>query len=139
MNTYKILKDNIETIYLGKADGSLLEIERKYFDFLPEVGEEVEVFGTDGNYIITRKLTTNSTNSTNSNNPNNTKTLKIWGWICTATSLLFLPFIFGVIGIVLGYLIRSRGDKEQGTVIMICATGAMIFGMWLGAIVWGSI
>lgn len=71
MNTYKILKDNIETIYLGKADGSLLEIERKYFDFLPEVGEEVEVFGTDGNYIITRKLTTNS------NNPNNTKTLKI--------------------------------------------------------------
>lgn len=136
MNTYKILKDNIETIYLGKADGSLLEIERKYFDFLPEVGEEVEVFGTDGNYIITRKLTTNSNNP---NNPNNTKTLKIWGWICTATSLLFLPFIFGVIGIVLGYLIRSRGDKEQGTVIMICATGAMIFGMWLGAIVWGSI
>lgn len=133
MNTYKILKDNIETIYLGKADGSLLEIERKYFDFLPEVGEEVEVFGTDGNYIITRKLTTNS------NNPNNTKTLKIWGWICTATSLLFLPFIFGVIGIVLGYLIRSRGDKKQGTVIMICATGAMIFGMWLGTIVWGSI
>ncbi|KEQ43180.1 hypothetical protein SK642_0055 [Streptococcus mitis] len=133
MNTYKILKDNIETIYLGKADGSLLEIERKYFDFLPEVGEEVEVFGTDGNYIITRKLTTNS------NNPNNTKTLKIWGWICTTTSLLFLPFIFGVIGIVLGYLIRSRGDKEQGTVIMICATGAMIFGMWLGIIVWGSI
>ena len=93
----------------------------------------MEVFGTDGNYIITRKLTINS------NNPNNTKTLKIWGWICTATSLLFLPFIFGVIGIVLGYLIRSRGDKEQGTVIMICATGAMIFGMWLGAIVWGSI
>ena len=133
MNTYKILKDNIETIYLGKADGSLLEIERKYFDFLPEVGEEVEVFGTDGNYIITRKLTTNS------NNPYNTKTLKIWGWICTTTSLLFLPFICGVIGIVLGYLIRSRGDKEQGTVIMICATGAMIFGMWLGIIVWGSI
>lgn len=131
MNTYKILKDNIETIYLGKADGSLLEIERKYFDFLPEVGEEVEVFGNDGNYIITRKLIINSYT------PDNTKTLKIWGWICTATSLLLFPFIFGVIGIVLGYLIRSRGDKEQGTVIMICATGAMIFGMWLGAIVWG--
>ena len=131
MNTYKILRDNIETIYLGKADGSLLEIERKYFDFLPEVGEEVEVFGTDGNYIITRKLVVNS------NISDNTKTLKIWGWICTATSLLFFPFIFGVIGIVLGYIIRSRGDKEQGTVIMICATGAMIFGMWLGAIVWG--
>ena len=131
MNTYKILKDNIETIYLGKADGSLLEIERKYFDFIPEVGEEVEVFGTDGNYIITRKLMISS------DIPDNTKTFKIWGWICTATSLLFLPFIFGVIGIVLRYIIRSRGDKEQGTVIMICATGAMIFGMWLGAIVWG--
>ena len=131
MNTYKILKDNIETIYLGKADGSLLEIERKYFDFLPEVGEEVEVFGTDGNYIITRKLMINS------DTPDNTKMFKIWGWICTATSLLFLPFIFGVIGIVLGYIIRSRGDKEQGTVIIICATGAMILGMWLGAIVWG--
>ena len=131
MNTYKILKDNIETIYLGKADGSLLEIERKYFDFLPEVGEEVEVFGTDWNYIITRKLMINS------DTPDNTKMFKIWGWICTATSLLFLPFIFGVIGIVLGYIIRSRGDKEQGTVIMICATGAMILGMWLGVIVWG--
>ena len=34
MNTYKILKDNIETIYLGNADGSLLEIERKYFEEL---------------------------------------------------------------------------------------------------------
>jgi len=76
MNTYKILKDNIEIIYLGKVDGSLLEIERKYFDFLPEVGEEVEVFGTDGNYIITKKLIINS------DAPDNTKTLKIWGWIC---------------------------------------------------------
>lgn len=131
MNTYKVIKIEGQIIYLGKTDGSLLEIERKYFDFLPEVGEEVEVFGTDGNYIINRKLTTNS------NNSNNTKMLKIWGWICTATSLLFLPFIFGVIGIVLGYIIRSRGDKEQGTVIIICATGAMILGMWLGAIVWG--
>ena len=131
MNTYKVIKIEGQIIYLGKTDGSLLEIERKYFDFLPEVGEEVEVFGTDGNYIINRKLTTNS------NNSNNTKMLKIWGWICTATSLLFFPFIFGVIGIVLGYIIRSKGDKEQGTVIIICATGAMILGMWLGAIVWG--
>lgn len=71
MNTYKVIKIEGQIIYLGKADGSLLEIERKYFDFLPEVGEEVEVFGTDGNYISNRKLTTNS------NNSNNTKMLKI--------------------------------------------------------------
>lgn len=71
MNTYKVIKIEGQIIYLGKTDGSLLEIERKYFDFLPEVGEEVEVFGTDGNYIITRKLMINS------DTPDNTKTFKI--------------------------------------------------------------
>ena len=61
MNVYKVLKDNIETIYLGKTDGTLLEIERGYFDFLPEVGDEVEVYGTEGSYIIKRKSTLQQT------------------------------------------------------------------------------
>ena len=67
--------------------------------------------------------------------------LKVWGWICTGTSLLLLPLVFGIIGIILGYLVRSRGDKEQGTIIMIASIGTMILGIWIGALIgattWG--
>ena len=138
MNVYKVLKDNIETIYLGKTDGTLLEIEREYFDFLPEVGDEVEVYGTEVSYIIKRKSTFQQTAESK---PSNITALKVWGWICTGTSLLFLPLVFGIIGIILGYLVRSRGDKEQGTIIMIASIGTMILGVWIGALIgattWG--
>lgn len=123
---------------MKKIDGTLLEIEREYFDFLPEVGDEVEVYGTEGSYIIKRKSTFQQTAE---NKPSNITALKVWGWICTGTSLLFLPLVFGIIGIILGYLVRSRGDKEQGTIIMIASIGTMILGVWIGALIgattWG--
>lgn len=51
-NVYKVLRDDIEVIHLGKHDGSLLTLERKYFNFLPVVGEEVEIDAIDGGYIV---------------------------------------------------------------------------------------
>jgi hypothetical protein len=37
--------------------------------------------------------------------------------------------------------VRSRGDKEQGTIIMIASIGTMILGIWIGALIgattWG--
>lgn len=55
-NSYKILRDDIEIIHLGKEDdGTLLSIERKYFDFLPEIGQKVAVFQGDGHYIVTKE------------------------------------------------------------------------------------
>ena len=89
-------------------------------------------------YIIKRKSTFQQTAESK---PSNITALKVWGWICTGTSLLFLPLVFGIIGIILGYLVRSRGDKEQGTIIMIASIGTMILGVWIGALIgattWG--
>lgn len=98
----------------------------------------MEVYGTEGSYIIKRKSTFQQTAE---NKPSNITALKVWGWICTGTSLLLLPLVFGIIGIILGYLVRSRGDKEQGTIIMIASIGTMILGIWIGALIgattWG--
>lgn len=57
-NVYKVLRDDIEVIHLGKHDGSLLTLERKYFNFLPVVGEEVEVHTIDGNHFVRKKYST---------------------------------------------------------------------------------
>lgn len=59
---------------------------------------------------------------------------KILGWICAVLALVFFPIILGPAGVILGYLARSRGDKEQGTIIMIVSISTTIIGMLLGAI-----
>lgn len=144
-NTYKILKDNIQTIYLGSEDGSLLEIDRKYFDFLPEVGEYVEVFTSGNQYFIQKKDTASPNYDVVNNNSysdtNNILVLKTCGWICIVLSLLFLPVVFGIIGIILSILLIKRGEEDLGATMFVAAVVAMIVGIWFGAVigtmVWG--
>ena len=50
--TGKVLKDDIDKIILGKDDGTLLKLERKYFNFLPEVGEVLEITKSGNSYIV---------------------------------------------------------------------------------------
>ncbi|HEL1907363.1 TPA: TM2 domain-containing protein [Streptococcus suis] len=53
-NVYKVLNVDVDVIHLGKHDGSLLSLEKKYFNFLPVVGEKVEVYTNDDNYFVRR-------------------------------------------------------------------------------------
>lgn len=55
MNTYKVIKIEGTIIYLGKDDGALLKIEQTSFDFVPQIGDIVEVYKSEEVYIITKK------------------------------------------------------------------------------------
>lgn len=129
MNRYKVIKDKVETIVLGKYDGGVLEVKRDFFDFLPEVGEEVEVYSFGNEYIINRLEIRKTKNESS-----NTSVLKIFGWVCVAGSMILFPIILGPLGLILGYLVRSKGEKEHGTVMMIAAVATMILGFLLGYI-----
>lgn len=56
------------------------------------------------------------------------KYIHFGGWVSAGISLLFLPFVFGLIGIVFGFL-YSKTNKKQGKLIMIIAAVAMLFGV----------
>lgn len=58
----KLIKDDAETIYIGREDGSLLQVGRHAIDFLPEEGQDVQVFQKGEDYIVvpTEKLTAGS-------------------------------------------------------------------------------
>ena len=55
MNTYKVIKIEETLIYLGKDDGTLLKVEQTSFNFVPQLGDIVEVYKSEGTYIITKK------------------------------------------------------------------------------------
>ena len=59
------------------------------------------------------------------------------GWICTALSLLFIPILFGAGGVIFGYLVRNNGETQHGTIMMIAAAACGIFGVILGAAIFG--
>jgi hypothetical protein len=55
----------------------------------------------------------------------------ISGFVCAAVALLFVPVLFGVVGVVLGVIGRSRGER-QGTWAAITAGLSTLAGMVLG-------
>ncbi|KRL13722.1 zinc ribbon domain-containing protein [Schleiferilactobacillus perolens] len=61
--------------------------------------------------------------------------LLVIGWISAIVSLLVVPILFGVVGLIFGYLARSRGRKEAGTILMIASVAAALLGTIIGAIV----
>lgn len=71
------------------------------------------------------------------NNSNNVTLFIILGWISTAVSLLFVPILFGAGGVIFGYLLRSKGQVQHGTIMMIAAIACGIFGVVLGMSVVG--
>ena len=55
MNIFKVIKIEGTIIYLGKDDGTLLKVEQTSFNFVPQLGDIVEVYQSEGTYIITKK------------------------------------------------------------------------------------
>ena len=56
---------------------------------------------------------------------------KIGGWISVAISLLFIPVLFGAVGVIMGYLYREY-DEKQGTILMITSVAGATLGMLIG-------
>ncbi|SEM25407.1 DUF308 domain-containing protein [Nonomuraea pusilla] len=62
--------------------------------------------------------------------------LSIIGFVCAAVSVLFIPILFGLAGIVLGIVGHTRGES-LGKWAAIASGICMVLGMVLGAVVLG--
>jgi len=113
---------------------------KKDYRFCPKCGTKLPVdskfctsCGADLTAPATKPDVTQPMNvNTNNQNSGSLTVLIVLGWISAAISLFFFPVIFGFGGVALGYLVRSRGRKEMGTILMIASVAAAVFGTLLG-------
>ena len=131
MNIFKVIKIDGTLIYLGKDDGTLLKVEQTSFNFVPQLGDIVEVYQSEGTYIITKK---------SSEVPIEQKKEEKGYWTvrnikCSAwggvIAILIWPPVFAVIPSVMYRILKEKGEKDSATLIL----GATIFALLLAIIV----
>ena len=131
MNTYKVIKIEETLIYLGKDDGTLLKVEHTSFNFVPQLGDIVEVYQSEGTYIITKKSSEVHTEKKEEEKGFLTvSNIKIYAWLGVFAILIWHP-VFAVIPSVMYRLLKEKGEKGSATLIL----GATIFALLLSIIV----
>ena len=130
MNTYKVIKIEGTLIYLGKDDGTLLKVEQTSFNFVPQLGDIVEVYQSEGTYIITKKSSEVPTEKKEEKGYWTVKRIKSVAWCGVIAILLWYP-VFAVIPSVMYRLLKEKGEKDSATLIL----GATIFATILAIIV----
>ena len=130
MNTYKVIKIEGTLIYLGKDDGTLLKVEQTSFNFVPQLGDIVEVYQSEGTYIITKKSSEVPTEKKEEKGYWTVKRIKSVAWCGVIAILLWHP-VFAVIPSVMYRLLKEKGEKDSATLIL----GATIFAILLSIIV----
>ena len=94
MNTYKVIKIEETLIYLGKDDGTLLKVEQTSFNFVPQLGDIVEVYQSEGTYIITKKSSEVHTEKKEEEKGFLTvSNIKIYGWLGVFAILIWTLFL----------------------------------------------
>lgn len=61
----KIIKIENEIIYIGTNEGGVKEVRSADIDFIPAVGDEVDIFENENNLIISKKEAPKESSSTN--------------------------------------------------------------------------
>ncbi|WP_049521621.1 hypothetical protein [Streptococcus mitis] len=131
MNTYKVIKIEGTLIYLGKDDGTLLKVEQTSFNFVPQLGDIVEVYQSEGTYIITKKSSEVPTEQKKEEKGFLTvRNIKLYAWLGVFAILVWHP-VFAVIPSVMYRLLKEKGEKDSATLIL----GATIFAILLSIIV----
>ena len=131
MNTYKVIKIEETLIYLGKDDGTLLKVEQTSFNFVPQLGDIVEVYQSEGTYIITKKSSEVPTEQKKEEKGFLTvRNIKLYAWLGVFAILVWHP-VFAVIPSVMYRLLKEKGEKDSATLIL----GATIFALLLSIIV----
>ena len=131
MNTYKVIKIEETLIYLGKDDGTLLKVEQTSFNFVPQLGDMVEVYQSEENYIITKKSSEVPTEQKKEEKGFLTvKNIKLYAWLGVFAILVWHP-VFAVIPSVMYRFLKEKGEKDSATLIL----GATIFAILLSIIV----
>lgn len=59
----------------------------------------------------------------------------VFGFIFSAIALLFIPILFGALGIVMGYKTKKYGRDALGIAIIVVAIICLVIGTILGALV----
>lgn len=122
MNTYKVIKIEGTLIYLGKDDGTLLKVEQTSFNFVPQLGDIVEIYQSEETYIITKKSSEVTTEKKEEKEILTVRNIKIIAWLGIVLTLFGNPF-FVSIPAVMGRLLKEKGEKDSGNFIL----GASLF------------
>lgn len=131
MNTYKVIKIEGTLIYLGKDDGTLLKVEQTSFNFVPQLGDIVEVYQSEEIYIISKKSSEVLTEQKKEEKGYWTvRNIKCSAW-CGVIAILVWHPVFAVIPSVMYRLLKEKGEKDSATLIL----GATIFATILAIIV----
>ncbi|MFS9356937.1 hypothetical protein QM423_09960 [Streptococcus mitis] len=130
MNTYKVIKIEETLIYLGKDDGTLLKVEQTSFNFVPQLGDIVEVYQSEGTYIITKKSSEVPTEKKEEKGYWTVRNIKCSAWGGVIAILIWHP-VFAVIPSVMYRLLKEKGEKDSANLIL----GATIFATILAIIV----
>ena len=66
----KIIKVNDDIVSIGTDEGGIKEVRKEDINFIPNIGDEVEVYETENNTIITKKEKKRENNSSSGININ---------------------------------------------------------------------
>lgn len=130
MNTYKVIKIEGTLIYLGKDDGTLLKVDHTSFNFVPQLGDIVEVYQSEETYIISKKSSEVPTEKKEEKGYWTVKRIKSLAWAGVIAILIWHP-VFVVIPSVMYRLLKEKGEKDSANLIL----GATIFAILLSIIV----
>lgn len=104
----KIIKISDDIISIGTDDGGIKEVRTTDVSFEPKVGDEVEIYETENDLIITKKESKKENNSNNggininvSNNQNGTQPMYVANNTKAVNKVVYclLDFFLGGIGI----------------------------------------
>lgn len=135
MNTYKVIKIDNTLIYLGKDDGASLKVEQTSFDFIPQIGDIVEVYKSEEVYIITKKSSEVLTE--NKEVYWTVERIKSVAW-AGVFAIVALHNFFIVIPSIMAKLLRDKGEYESSKLITIVAIFPFVIATILRVLLTGS-
>lgn len=103
----KIIKINGEIVSIGTNDGGIKEVRTNDLSFTPTVGDEVEIYETENNLIVTKKeernqeKTSSGININVSNNQSNAQPIYVANNTKAVNKVVYclLSFFLGGIGV----------------------------------------
>lgn len=63
----------------------------------------------------------------------------IFGWMFTAISFVFVPFLFGTLGLLMGFLTFQERSRAHGIILMFFAGSGLVLGSLLSFFVAGTL